>query len=267
MLLRVFKVDEELTAVGSKFLCDELMKYSELTTEENPLYLYMNGNDIIGEISSNKKILFEYPEEMKFANSEFVSYSSYNDCDKSDCCIVNVFDDKIATIEVGVSAHESVSNYISLNLMEYQTKEPWCAAYAASTIIRTIQADSTCLVRTIMNYYYSNPSGKSVSNKQIMDFAKKKYSLKVKHTMYSFGNQAIKEIDANRPVWYCMKSGNTLHTVVLRGYHASNGIFSIWNPWYKYYETFKMGGTYCPSTYTSSAYNFKYYSAIYNWTR
>ena len=118
-----------------------------------------------------------------------------------------------------------------------------------------------------MNYYYSNPSGKSISNQQVKDFAKKKYSLKVKETTSSFGTQAIKEINANRPVWYCMKADVGLHTVVLRGYHASNGIYSIWNPWFKFYETFKMGGTYCPTNYTSDSYKYKYFSAIYNWTK
>lgn len=267
MLLRVFESDDGLTAVGSKFLCDELQQYSTLTTEENPLYLYMNGNEIIAEVSSSKKTLFEYPNDMNFENDELTGYSLYDDNNQNDYSVINVFDQKIDTIEVGIDTYASTSKYINLNLMEYQGTEPWCATYVASTIIRTIQADRSCWVRTIMNYYYSNPSGKSLTEVQIMNFAKNKYSLKVKQTVSSFGNQAIKEIDANRPVYYGMVSGNSRHAVVLRGYNVSSGIYSIWNPWYKYYETFKSGGTYCPAEDSSGKYNYKYQSAIYNWTK
>lgn len=212
--------------------------------------------------------MFEYPEGIFSNNMTNLQDASVYKISDNNFSNVNVIGNPIDTISVGISMHDSVSKYINLDLKEYQTSEPWCSAYAASTIIRTINCDRGCWVRTIMNYFYSSPSGKGLNSSDIVKYAKEKHSLKVKKTSSFSGNLGVQEINANRPVWFCMGSGGvggTFHAVVLRGYNATSGIYSIWNPWYKYYENYPIGGTYTPTT--DSSYKFQLYEAIYNWTK
>ena len=98
-----------------------------------------------------------------------------------------------------------------------------------------------------MSYFYgSNPSTEApLKEGQSVAYAHAIGLLNVTNSSSYLSQTSLKNyISDSSPVILCMSRPATgsYHAVVLRGYNSSN--WSIWNPWYKSYETFPIGGSY-----------------------
>lgn len=265
-LFRVFYDDNTIAGIYSSFLCNELEKYIHSTSSNNPLKLYMKDNGIYSVINNTETCIYEYPENIDFSNAETVNTCTTNS-DNSNYVIIDILNNLLGSANVSISLCDSVSNYITLNRPGTQGANNWCGAFSAAAIMRTRGYNTSCTARTVMTAIYGTgnfTTNTSLTANQVRNYARNNNINAIVTSSFN-GNMGVREIDANRPVWFGMTSSSGGHAIVLRGYNASSGIYSIWNPWYDYYEYYTMGGTYVPAAHSS--FKFKLNEAIYNWTR
>lgn len=241
------------------FLAQELNNLAELTSEKNPLSLHMVGNKIVASVENSEYVLFEYPADL---NEDAVSALSAGNALYS---AVDV--KKEIGFDLSFVKSRAVSNYIELDLIEKQGSNSWCAAYASSTIMRTL--GYYCTAVDLIIYFYDEPLSKYyVSETQIRKFASDNFGLSPINVYYSISNELLyNEIDNGRPVYFKMMNiGYTSgHAIVLRGYDAEAQTWSIWNPWFTFYESFTMGERYVPTGHSSEKYAYAYTGTMYNW--
>jgi len=133
-------------------------------------------------------------------------------------------------------------NYLHLDFLENQGSNSWCAAYAATSIIRYHTKKSTPTAQQMMTSLYPNSSNlasESASNIQCIQYA-------TNHGFHSISNrlgvatitETATEINANRPFWIsALEQGSAIkkgrHAFVVRGYANFDfyQTISVWNPW------------------------------------
>lgn len=251
-------------AAISSFLVEDLEMLAKQTSILKPLQLNRKEKDIVATIGDNKYILFTYPDDMvepvnELSNSKALSQISVVD--------VKVGSDVFAsTSNANRASSNSWSHYISLNITETQSGNRWCAAYCTATIVRTLGYGS-CTAYGIMTIFYRRPAASNtLSRAQVVTYANMSglYPVRVENTVSS--STLINDLRNNRPVYFSMTRTGGKHAVVLRGYNSRNEKWSIWNPWFTFYETFSWGGTYVPTGYSSGTYSYTYNKTIYHWT-
>lgn len=246
-------------AAISPFLADELESLAESTSRKNPLYLNMVESKIVASIGDLEYVLFEYPIDL--AEDGISALSS----DENEYSITDAKKD--IGFDLSFAESRAVSNYIDLDIIETQGSNNWCAAYASSTIMRTL--GYYCTAVDLINYFYDEPNTSYfVSGTQIRKYAIDNFGLYPIYVHYRLSNDLLyNEIDNGRPVYFEMLNvnKNTGHAIVLRGYDTEAQTWSIWNPWYNFYESFTMGDRYVPTGKSSETYTYAYMNTIYNW--
>lgn len=260
-LFRVYPDGDTYSAAISPFLAEELESLASYTSSNCPMYLNLVDSKIVATIGSRSFTLFEYPENMAVLNnaSSRILTASYS--------VVNA---KLpSNIAVSIRQTRDVYEYISLDITEHQTNESWCTAFCLAAIYRTQTNYSTNARDVMTRAIGSNPSINTafpwVSDNGVkMRTVSRQFGLNptVKTTTVS-SSVLIAEINAGRPCLVAMESGSIKHSVVLRGY-TSLGTWGIWNPWYEYFESYSMSGTYVPTGYTAATYSFTPYMHAYN---
>ena len=251
-------------ATISSFLVEDLEMLAKRTSIHTPLQLNRNKQDIVATIGDDKYILFTYPDDMcepvnELSDSKVLSQASVVDIKVGS----NIF---VSTTNSNRASSNSWSHYISLNITETQGSNNWCAAYSTATIVRTLGYGS-CTAYGIMTIFYRRPTASdNLSRTQVVTYANMSglYPIRVENTVSS--STLINDLQNNRPVYFSMTRTGGNHAVVLRGYNSRNEKWSIWNPWFTFYETFSWGGTYVPTGYSSGTYSYTYARTIYHWT-
>ena len=260
-LFRVYPDGDTFSAAITAFLADEIENLAKYTSESNPMYLNLVDTQIVATIGSNKYILFEYPESISVSDNGIATTSISN------YSVVNAKNP--TNIELNFRQTRDVYKYITLDLTETQSGNNWCTAYCLAAIIRTQTYFTTSAKGLMIIALGSNPSTGTAfpwvsDNCATMVSVAEQYGLYPTVLTRTVSNSVlIAEINAGRPCIVAMDSGTSQHSVVLRGY-SSLGTWGIWNPWFDFYESYSVSGSYVPTGYSSSNYSYTPYMHAYN---
>lgn len=260
-LFRVYPTDSGYCGAISEFLVNELNSLAHKTSQQAPMTLWMEENDIIAQIDNTEYILFTYPENVFSDNN--VLPASYT-VESPARFVVDITEEVNYNLVPVVSpyATNSLSKYLNLTIKNTQGSTPWCATYVADIILRYIGAvPSSHSFRTIVDYFDLSTS-EPLGDTNLKNYAKTKAVFISKKTVSSSLNEdLVAEIDAGRPVYLSMLNATTNggHAIALCGYNLSSTTYTIWNPWYSYTESYSMYGSYVPSGSSSTIYNIRGY--------
>ena len=156
---------------------------------------------------------------------------------------------------------------LSLSIIETQGAVNWCGAYATAIIIRYLNDSSTAPTALgLMELVYRRPvasdSFSTANTTTVASF----YGYSPTLVSSSIGSQtAFGEIGAGRPIYWIgddKSNPSSRHAMVIRGYNTTTDTYSIWNPWYSYYETMDM----ITKTYvTGSSRTYAWTATMYGW--
>ena len=267
LLFRVYPDENGYAGAMSRFLVDELTELASETSANEPLTLIMDGADIVACIGTETQTLFSYPEVLS-SNNTAINTAANSIENIADKIVVDIMEnsDIELTQSVAPFSTNAGSKYLALTIKDTQGSTSWCAAYSTDMILRYIGAvPSSHSYQTIVNYFGLS-SDEALTNTQVRAYAMGKgvNSALMYSTVGAVSTTRdilINEIDNSRPVFISMLNLNkgTGHAVVLRGYHLLADIYSIWNPWYNYFESYTIGGTYVPTTNATVSYEMRGY--------
>lgn len=288
-LLRVYPLSSGgYSCVLSEMLTQELEELAWRTSETQPLKLVMEQNVIAAYIGSERYVLFAYPKEGLFYSAaddpqdEFSSYTNTRAVNIKATLGELSFTIPVESLlqlrahSIADELEESTvkAKYLSTTITETQDTLPWCAAYATAMIVRYLigNGDNT---RDIMSYYYGFPNETHSLSWDDLSFYARFRGISVTLFNDTISNSKLMtEIDSNRPVYLSMVQSainedgeveKLYHAVVLRGYDSAARVWSIWNPWYNFYDSFDMDGTYVPAMHKTVEYT--YARTIYEWIK
>lgn len=282
-MLRVFQKESgEYDGVLGKSYVSDLNEALKKTSNNQPLVLMMEGDSVVTYIGEDRSVIFEYPDGTidcrsnvpvadfsKVFYSKNAEYEVVDAIKKNNRIDMSVFEDLFASRNELRESGTPSYKYLSTTITETQGSNSWCAAYATAWIIRYVKGnnDNTAAL-DVMNYHFSNPtSSDSIGEAEVVEYANYRsiYPTHIKSTLSN--SSLIAQIVASKPVYLRMYrtvgSEKKYHAIVLRGYSNNTSKWSVWNPWYNYYDSFSMGGTYIPAEHQSREYT--YCHTIYNW--
>lgn len=282
-MLRVFQKESgEYDGVLGKSYVSDLNEALKKTSNNQPLVLMMEGDSVVTYIGEDRSVIFEYPDGTidcrsnvpvadfsKVFYSKNAEYEVVDAIKKNNRIDMSVFEDLFASRNELRESGTPAYKYLSTTITETQGSNSWCAAYATAWIIRYVKGnnDNTAAL-DVMNYHFSNPtSSDSIGEAEVVEYANYRsiYPTHIKSTLSN--SSLIAQIVASKPVYLRMYrtvgSEKKYHAIVLRGYSNNTSKWSVWNPWYNYYDSFSMGGTYIPAEHQSREYT--YCHTIYNW--
>ncbi|QUH28124.1 C47 family peptidase [Vallitalea guaymasensis] len=268
---RVYEVDGNITGILSPYLVKELLSVSGKTTTNSPARLAMNNGNVVTVINDKITTIKKDPLGRRVnnysINNENYSNITVNINEKNDKNIIK----GLHTSKRQLFSLDSVSsNNLSLDLAETQGQQSWCSAFAGAAIIR-YKTHTNVFAKDIMKYYHPNSEkleDEYITNYQLIRYAQRK-GLYPRRRSYTLSlSSVVSQIDNSQPMYIgCQGRGDyegARHALVLRGYDKTNNTYSIWNPWYKYYETMPMD----TKVYTvDPSASFKWDTTIYDWSK
>ena len=264
LLLRIYPDGDSFSAAISAFLADEIEELAPMTSENTPMYLNRVDTAIIAKIGEESFELYRYPDYMSVAENQFTEAEALAD----ELLITDVKES--SEIEINLGQARDVSKYINLSITETQGSTNWCTAYCLAAIIRTLTPYKNMTARGAMITIFGDAPNPSTAFPWTSDngasISRVSNSVGLYPTVLTTtvsNGTLINNLNDNLPCLVAMESGSALHSVVLRGYSSQN-TWSIWNPWFNYYESYSMDGTYVPTGYSSSQYSFTPYMHAYN---
>lgn len=272
-LFRVYPTDDGFSAVISEMLAKEIDSLSYLTSADTPMYLILDGTKIVATIGSNTYEFFDYPEDMSLEGSKMTRISN------DEYSIRNV--KEAIEIQLDLIQPRDVYKNIDLDIKDGDIQgkySKWCLACCVAKIIAFQTNNSTVDAYNVMSLAYAGRYTDSDSFKWTDTTVNGKtikgvYSVSSMYGLYPTvleempsNSVLVNEIFAGRPCILAMRCSTGNHAVVLRGW-SSLGTWSIWNPWYKGYESFPMDGVYVPATESSTTRSYTAYKAAYNFCK
>ncbi len=255
-LFRVYPDGDSYSAAISKIMAEEINEIAEHTTANNPMQLRNVEGKLTAYVGSDEYIMFEYPKNMPKVQSNVRS--------NIELTVVNAKSQ--SEVQISMNQPRDIFHVINLDITETQDDDSWCNAYCLATIIRTLtdrNANAQGLVYAVLGV------GTSIDtpfpwNK--IEFVANGCGLNATVLDTKATNsELISEIYADRPCIVAMTTGSINHAMVLRGY-STQGLWSVWNPWFDYCEHYSVDGTYVPSGYPSGSYSFRPYRHAYGFT-
>ena len=140
----------------------------------------------------------------------------------------------------------AASKNLSLDMLETQGSQSWCAAFAMSSILRYKGAGNSVTAKAIMKDTFPKSKdleNESISRSQLVSYAKGKGYKKTKKSSSTLSNSTVvSEISTNSTPIYagCDGTGTykkARHALVISGYDNNKSTYTVWNPWYSYTET------------------------------
>lgn len=245
---RVYEVNGQLAGIYSEALANELEELSKKTTAEKPAVIAVNNGNVIAITCEGIDVLQKDPygkniKEDKLKNFQKISIQS-SDNEVINCKTPIQYLSKIDTSEITVNNTLPRFKYLNTTIRETQSSYPWCAAYVTAFIVNFRTGRTDIRARDVVKFAHPNSNNiyqETVSRSQCIAFAKK-YGLNPYQPSSNISySTAKRQIAAGKPVYMgCDEiSGDKKgrHALALRGYNEQTGVFSVWNPWYNYYET------------------------------
>ncbi len=255
-LFRVYPDGDSYSAAISKVLAAEINEIAKSTTVNNPMYLRNIDGKLTACVGENEYVMFEYPEDMQVSQM-----SARNN---SELSIVNAKSN--SGLQISSVQSRDIFHTINLDITEIQDEDQWCNAYCLAAIIRTLtdrNANAQGLVYAVLGVGTSTDTPFPWNK---IEFVANGCGLNATVLDTTTTNSTlISEIYADRPCIMGMTSSIGNHAVVLRGY-STQGLWSIWNPWFSYCEYYSVNGSYVPSGFPSSMYSFRAYEHAYGFT-
>lgn len=270
-LLAILETNGEYSWTLSEGFSEELNKIAKLTSKETPAMLYTENGNVYATVAGGIYQLTFHPEV-----SELNRNLGYHLNLKEQSDVINVLntDDK-NTIKLENILYETKANlsagarYLSLDLKETQGKQTWCSAFAGAQMMR-YRGKGNIYAKAIMKYFYpkvgdTDLKTKSISNKQLIEYArtKKSYPIKVASTLSEAAVR--KQIDSSKPIYLGCEGTGTYkkrrHALVLRGYNRNTKSYSVWNPWDAKYVAMSMSS----KSIAVKGGKFIWDATIYNW--
>ena len=243
-LLRVYPIEDGYSGIISEFLVREINSLANLTTSENPLYLSCNESQIIATVGYDEYVLFEYPVEL--AESADAAPLAINETS-----VKNIKENGNIPINPIITRDnpESINLVINYDKNDLQTTDSWCTAHCLSAIIRTLNK-GTPTAKDIMTQAYGEGNFTTDTAFPWDNMLSVTYLYGLYPYVLNYlppDSALINELRVRRPCILAMERNGGRHAVVLRGWNSQIKMWSIWNPWYNFYESFPVGGTYIPT--------------------
>lgn len=258
---RVFydNVSQKYTGIMSPALAEEL----------NGLYMSSKNNDsYIIYAKDEKSVVIEKNADLIQSNTFLSTIQTNQTYTLHKINPLNL----ISTIEINAGQpnyYVGNSNYLNLNIVETQGDRSWCAAYATATIIRYLEGNErTPVARDIMELFYDSPTNTdSITESNVLQAAQEYGYSPTRITTTLGSTAAFTEIYNRRPVYMRLRrtadDGYVYHAIVLRGYNKTSNIYSIWNPWYEYFENIDIASKQYTPTTSSRVYT--WVGTTYDW--
>lgn len=235
---RVFEEDGQYTGILSPYMVEQLNKYTDDTSQSEPLYIYMQAGNVIAEKDGEIDIWEEQHAGYEVNENQLIALADNSVLESTDICTPIEY--KKEAIPRAVS-----SKTLSLDMAETQGDQQWCAAFAMSSILRYKGAGSSVTAEAIVKYFYPNSTNlknESVSRTQLVNYAKNKGYSKTTNSSSTLSNSTVvSEIGNDTPIYAgCAGSGSyekARHALVICGYNNTKSTYTVWNPWYSYTET------------------------------
>lgn len=275
-IYRVFETDDGYSGIFSEdtTIISRLMNLSDLTTAANPARIVVGAyNDLYAVVNNQVLTLIEDPFGNVTSPESLLSQPVLCDTDT----IVNILDTIDVSFTPPISRTTPTWKYLQLDCLEIQTSLPWCAAYAAASILRfkTGRSLSEINASAILQYSYPDKTIEEleqlgISINHAMQYANQ-YGIYPSYVLHRRAYSAITDdIIADNPVMFVfdnLSSGNVrAHAMVCRGYYDNSGdsYYSIWNPWYTYYERIYTSDNIYYISATGEA-RYKWSATSYGW--
>lgn len=251
-VFRVFSDGEGYSGVISKMFAKELTELGEYTSVAEPMYISNKNDDIVATIGDKDYMIFENVGQGNAVSA--VATASIEALQ-----VVDITESTELTINTAQT--RDIMEYINLGITETQGNNQWCTAYCLAACIRcqtsyTVNA-AGCMSAALGTYTTSDvfPWSKVKTVAKLYDLSPTVLSSTTSNAIL------IREMTEGSPVLQGMNSSSYAHCVVLRGYSSGANTWSIWNPYYSYYENYTIGGAYMDATgtaftATAHAYNF-----------
>ena len=244
----------------SEFMVPELNRLSSLTSKDAIALLYMDNHNVMLRINGQTELLIESPEGDAPTSTIATVRSNYQ--------VAQAFD---AIAEGAVSNDQDRSStriLLAVNINETQPSgREWCAAYAASLIIRyKINSTSPRSYHIMSMFHGTNPAETDrLTDSQVIQAANS-YDLYPVLASYRISNgSVISQIQSYSPVYFVgqrtTNGEHGYHAMVICGYDLTTNMLMIWNPWYDHLETINMNF----SQYVAGDYSYTWVRTIYNW--
>jgi len=252
------------TAVFSTFLAEELNQLLYSGELESPMLIYNDNGNIMAYIGGNRFVLVPNTFDVLDANPHNIELPN---CGTNKMWTVsNAF--SYLSYDDSLSFSRS-SGYVTINVVELQGNDNWCAAYSTATIIRALQGNtSTPTAYMLMSMFYSAPQSSDYFHDAYVLSAANYYGYYptfIANTLTI--NSVSSQINAGKPIYLTCSdySGNNYighHAIVLRGYSTDNNTYSVWNPWYPNNEYMNM---LTHSYVAGNGRTLTWIETIYNW--
>ena len=264
-LFRVYPDGDSYSGAMSIFLVEELNMLASKTSKTQPLTLVMDNYDIVAYIGTEEYTLFSYSPDSASESKER-SILMYEWSHSSSRNVVNILEESDLDLQqcAATLTTRAGSKYLALTIKGTQGNSSWCAAYVTDIILRYVGAVPSSHSHLTITDHFGLTLNDALSRTQVRTYANSKGVYPYYVTVNSVTrDKLVEEIDKGCPVYISMLDANSStdvgHAVALRGYHLLAETYSIWNPWYNYYESYTMGGSYVPATDSSINYQMRGY--------
>lgn len=253
----------EIAGVLSPIFAKELNEISNITTKEMPLKIYADGNNIVFYAGDSKEIVLPYPIAELENNSLTIASDADDMFSVIDCSAQTEITPSIQTRATGTYLN-LFSNVARANTQPVGNN--WCVAYSFSAVLNYYGIEKT--PREIAERFGAKSESDGLYIKDIF-YKSSEYGCTSDYSLQPLSYvKMVSEITAGRPVIIPMVKikGQTdpdigYHVVVVRGCEETKAFFSIWNPWYNFYETLTTLQSYTPARQANDEYS---YQRIYN---
>lgn len=256
---RVYKTyTGDITGILSEALVNDLNEFSAQTNAENPLKIYCKDDDSI--IFSKE----DSPSSLSFENS---ANQSEADLDGSFVVIECKMEDKIEKTVRPRGGDSYINLFPNINYIDVQPQDTyWCVGYVSAAILNYTKINATITPKEFMKLYGITDPKKGTYLRNLYYYLIADYvkgTGKFSSSALSFLDMAI-EIEEGRPVAISMRNikntsteeGVGNHAVVVRGLDSYRAHFSIWNPWYRFYESIVTLDSYTPAISSTREYSY-----------
>lgn len=233
------------TGILSEYMVDELNTLLERNDIDSPVCLFMYNNNVM---------MYADTEVTDFLVTDSFSARNYNADPPSTGDFISIdptlIIDSTHFVQNMLASRDQVQplhKFLTLSIVETQgSNNSWCGAYCTAIIIRYLTSNPTIPTAYSLMYYVYGPDLNGPDSFSVPDTlaAGVRYGFSpVRSRQPISKSQVYAEICAGKPIYitgkrYDSASGEKkYHALVINGYDSPSETYSIWNPWYNYYET------------------------------
>lgn len=219
----------------SKYLVAELNELWKTENRDLGAVLYFDNGNIMIQIENEVNTLIPSIN----GNSPTKDLIDFNFSELKITSINNNLD--TVNISDFQSQNYSYTANLQLPIIETQFGNKWCSAYATASIMRFLTGNTNRpRALDLMVFVNKTELTDSFETNDIFEYLEYYGGSATDVSRPLTSTEVFGEINARRPVFAGLTSPSENHAVVIIGYNRNTNTYSIWNPWYSYYETINM---------------------------